>query len=195
MAAIINPIAVVPVFLDLTADFDPKDRARTARLTGLAVAGLLVSSALAGEAVLRFMGTSLPAFRVGGGLVLLIMAIGMLTAKPDRDGRSAASGDGPSSVAIVPVAMPLLAGPGAISATIIQVHRGTGFLHGAFVIAAILLVATVCWAVLHHADRIGRLVGPVGLNVIVRLFGLVLAAIAVETIANGLKGLFPILNG
>jgi multiple antibiotic resistance protein len=100
-----------------------------------------------------------------------------------------------AAIAVVPLGIPLLAGPGAISAVIIQMDRGSGLTHVVLVLLAILLVAVSCWVTLRYAERVGRFVGPIGLNVVIRLFGLVLAAIAVETIANGLRGLFPVLVG
>lgn len=197
LAAIINPIAVVPVFLGATREFTSAERRRTARLTALAVGGVLGVSALSGEALLRVMGTSLPAFRVGGGIVILLMAIDMLRARhaalPASPYAPGDPGAEASSIAVVPLGIPLLAGPGAISASIIQMHRGAGLVHAVLVLGSIVLVASVCWLVLRNAERVGAFIGPVGMNVIVRLFGLVLSAIAIETIANGLKGLFPML--
>ncbi|MFI5320735.1 MAG: MarC family protein, partial [Myxococcota bacterium] len=98
-----------------------------------------------------------------------------------------------ASVAVVPLGVPLLAGPGAISAVILQMNGRGGAVHRALVLAVIALLAAACWLALRHAERIGRLVGPIGMNVVIRLFGLVLAAIGVEFIALGLKELFPAL--
>lgn len=195
LATIIDPIAVIPAFLHATRDFSSADRQRTAWMTSAAVGGVLIAAVLSGEALLGVMGTSLAAFRVGGGIVMLLMAIAMLNARQNELPGNGAMPDleGPSAIAVVPLGIPLLAGPGAISASIIQMHRGAGLLHVILILASILFVAGLCWLVLARAERIGRFIGPVGLNVIVRLFGLILAAIAIETIANGLKGLFPIL--
>lgn len=199
LSTIINPIGVVPVFLSATRDFSAKEKHTTARITALAVAGVLVGAAVSGETLLGVMGTSLSAFRVGGGIVILLMAIAMLTARDGdshpRQGPESGGAQSVSSIAVVPLGIPLLAGPGAISTSIIQMHRGAGLVHAALVAASILLVAFVCWLVLRNAERVGAFIGPVGLNVISRVFGLLLSAIAMETIANGLKGLFPILAG
>lgn len=195
LAAIIDPIAVVPFFLRATSEFSREARERTARLTAYAVAGVLVVTAVCGEAILALMGTSLAAFRVGGGIVLLMMAISMLSGTTVTAGTPRPETPDPASVAVVPLGIPLLAGPGAISASIIQMQRGDGWLHRLLVIAAILIVAASCWWVLKHAERVERTIGAIGLDVIVRVFGLILAAIAVETMANGIRGLFPALAG
>ena len=198
LAAIIDPLAAIPFFLQLTEHDSPDERRRIARTTAIVVAVVLCIAASTGDLLLRIMGTSLPAFRVGGGIVMLLMAISMLGAQqtPLRQTReeAAASGD-ETGVAVVPLGIPLLAGPGAISAVVIQMDRGSGPVHFVLVLAGIVLVAGACWLVFRHAERVGRAIGPIGLNVIVRLFGLILAAIAIETIAAGLKLLFPPLAG
>jgi len=196
LAAIIDPLAAIPFFLQLTEHHSADERRRTARTVGVVVAVVLSVAALTGDTLLRMMGTSLAAFRVGGGIVMLLMAISMLGAQttPLRQTQeeAIASGD-KTGIAVVPLGIPLLAGPGAISAVVIQMDRGTGIVHALLVLAGIALVAVACAVVFRHAERVGRAIGPIGLNVIVRLFGLVLAAIAIETIAAGLKLLFPAL--
>jgi multiple antibiotic resistance protein len=198
LAAIIDPLAAIPFFLQMTESHTPDERRKTARTSAIAVLVVLSVAALTGDTLLRIMGTSLAAFRVGGGIVMLLMAISMLGAQetPLRQTReeAAASGD-KLGIAVVPLAIPLLAGPGAISAVVIQMDRGTGLVHALLVLASIALVAGACAIVFRHAERVGRAIGPIGLNVIVRLFGLILAAIAIETIATGLKLLFPPLAG
>lgn len=198
LAAIIDPLAAIPFFLRMTESHTLEERRQTARTAGIVVAVVLVVAALTGDTLLRMMGTSLPAFRVGGGIVMLLMAISMLGAQetPLRQTREevAASGD-KTAIAVVPLGIPLLAGPGAISAVVIQMDRGSGPVHSLLVLASIGLVALSCTVVFRHAERVGRAIGPIGLNVIVRLFGLILSAIAIETIAAGLKLLFPPLAG
>ena len=173
------------------------DRRRFAKVISLTVFGVLVGVALAGEAVLRTMGTSLASFRIGGGLVLLMMAFAMLQAKPGDVRQTAAEADaldGTETLGIVPLAVPLLAGPGAISTVMIAVQQG-GLLHDVLVIVIIGAVCAVVWLMLRMAVSIGHLMGTAGLNVANRLLGLLLAAIAVESMAIGLKDLFPVLAG
>lgn len=202
LAAIIDPLAAIPFFLQLTERYTPDERRRTARTAALVVAVVLFVAALTGDTLLWVMGTSLPAFRVGGGIVMLLMAISMLGAQTtplrQTEEEVVASGEktgDKTGIAVVPLGIPLLAGPGAISAVVIQMDRGTGLVHGLLVLGGIAVVASSCWFVFRHAEKVGRAIGPIGLNVIVRLFGLILAAIAIETIANGLKLLFPPLAG
>ncbi len=192
--AILTPFAAIPLFLNLTADQTGKERARTARTAIATIAILLVTSAVLGDTILRLIGTSLASFRVGGGLVLLLMALSMLNARvssvqqtPDEV-REAISKD---AVGVVPIGIPLLAGPGSISAVIIQMERGSDYGHQALVIACILFVCALVWGALALATFIGERLGRTGLNILNRIFGLLLAAIAVEVIAAGLRGLFP----
>jgi multiple antibiotic resistance protein len=198
LLAVLNPLAAIPIFLGLTEGYTAAERHRTAFVTALAVGVLLSAAALAGESLLTAMGTSLASFRVGGGIVVLMMAVSMLIAQPGavrQTPEEAEASTQKEGVAVVPLGIPLLAGPGAISTVIIQMDRGTGPAHAALVVACIALVACSCWLVLRFAEPLRRWIGPIGLNVLVRIFGLVLAAIAVEFIANGLRLLFPALNG
>jgi len=198
LLVILDPFMAVPIFLSLTHSCAASERRRVANIAALSVALILVVSALSGESLLVFMGTSLASFRVGGGIVLLLMALSMLRAQPDtlRTTESEVSArDGAQGVAVVPLAIPLLAGPGAISTVIIQMHRSTEPLEPLLVIACIFLVCSVLWVVLRLAAPIGNTLGETGLNIINRLFGLILAAIAVEVMSNGLRELFPVLGG
>jgi len=198
LLVILDPFLAIPILLSLTAGYTAAERNRLVRTTALAVAAVLVVMALLGEALLNFLGTSLGSFRVGGGIVLFLMALAMLQAQADSmrtspaEERSAASR---ASIAVVPLAIPLLAGPGAMSTVIIATHRSAEPYHAALIIAIILLIAMILWLVLRLARPIGRMLGDIGLNVLNRVFGLILAAIAVEVIANGLKQLFPVLGG
>ena len=196
LLVILDPFLAVPIFLSLTQGYTPSERVRVATLTTLTVSFVLVLAALSGEAILTFLGTSLASFRVGGGLVLLLMALAMLRAEADQirttpaEAESAAS---KGSIAVVPLAIPLLAGPGAISTVIIQMHRSAASHQPWLVLAIILAVCLVLWVVLRLAVPIGASLGKIGLNILNRLFGLILAAISVEIMANGLKTLFPVL--
>ena len=142
------------------------------------------------------MGTSLASFRVGGGIVILLMALAMLRAQTDTVRTSPAEqaeAEDKHSIAVVPLAIPLLAGPGSISSVIIEMHRSSSDYHSIYVILSIALVCIFLWLVLRMASRIGKMLGQIGLNIINRLFGLILVAIAIEVMANGLKVLFPAL--
>jgi multiple antibiotic resistance protein len=197
LLVILDPVVAIPLFLSLTEGQDGRQRRRVALITSATVAAVLVSAALFGDSLLLFIGTSLASFRVGGGLVLLLMALAMLRARSDALRTTYAekkSAEDLSSVAVVPLAIPMLAGPGAISTVIIQMHRPGSPVSPWIVIGCILLVCAVLWVVLSLAVEIGKALGHIGMNIIERLFGLLLAAIAVEIIANGLRGLFPALG-
>lgn len=196
LIVILDPFLAVPVFLSLTTGMSQAQRVRGALVAAFSVAIVLVAAALLGERLLALMGTSLASFRVGGGLVLLLMALAMLRSEADTlrvRSSETAPGAERDSFAVVPLAVPLLAGPGAISTVIIQMDRSATPYHGLLVIACILLVSLLLWVILRAADVIGKRLDNTWLNLLNRLFGLILSAIAVEIMANGLKQLFPVL--
>lgn len=196
LTAVLDPFLAVPIFLSVTAMSDEKARRRLARAVTLTVLLVLAGAAIFGEALLKFLGTSLSAFQVGGGLVLLLMALAMLNAQAGGMRQSRAEAEELESGAmsgVVPLAVPLLAGPGAISTTIIAAQAG-GIAHTSALIGCIALVCLILWWILRVADAVGPRMGTTGLNIATRLLGLVLAAIAIETMALGLKELFPGLN-
>lgn len=198
LIVILDPFMAIPIFLSITENYTHRERLRVVLIAAVTVAVTLSVTALAGEMLLHWMGTSLGSFRVGGGIVLFLMALAMLRAQVDRvrttpqEEKSAASR---TSVAVVPLAIPLLAGPGAMSTVIIAMQRSASPYHELLILACILLVSVALWVVLSLAEPIGKRLGDIGLNILNRLFGLILAAIAVEVIANGLKQLFPVLAG
>lgn len=198
LVVIIDPVGVLPLFILLTARYTPRERARTVLLTVTTVVVVLIAAALLGERLLTAFGTSIASFKIGGGLVLLLMALAMLRAQPDplrANPLEHEEAGERESVGVVPLAIPLLAGPGAISTVIIEMHRSDATLHWLVVLTIIAAVSALLWLVLRLADPIQRLLGPIGINVITRLFGLILIALAIEIMANGLRELFPILAG
>jgi multiple antibiotic resistance protein len=197
LTAVLDPFIAVPVFIGLTAARTEADRLALARVVTLTVAAVLGGSALFGDTILRWTGTGLPAFRVGGGLVLLLMALAMLNAEAGGVRQSRAEArelEAGMASGVVPLAVPLLAGPGAISTTILAAQVG-GVAHRAGILVCIALVCALLWLMLRAAHAIAPRMGITGLNVATRLLGLLLAAIAVETMAAGMKGLFPALVG
>ena len=193
LTAVLDPFLAVPIFLALTAARSDAERARLVRVVSVTVFAVLAISALVGEQLLQLVGASLPAFRVGGGLVLLLMALAMLNAQAggvrqsQDEARELESGE---LSGVVPLAVPLLAGPGAISTTIIAAQAG-GAAHFAALIGCILAVCALTWIVLSLAGPIGAKLGTTGLNIATRLLGLLLAALAIQTMAEGLRQLFP----
>jgi multiple antibiotic resistance protein len=193
LTAVLDPFLAIPIFISVTAARDDAGRRRLANVVTITVFLVLAGSAIFGESLLKALGASLPAFRVGGGLVLLLMALAMLNAKVGemRQTRAEAEELEAGEVSgVVPLAVPLLAGPGAISTTIIAAQAG-GVAHVLALIVCIALMCALLWALLRAAHALGNRLSTTALNVATRLLGLILAAIAIETMADGLKRLFP----
>ncbi len=193
LTAVLDPFLAVPIFLSVTAMGDERARHRLANVVTLTVFAVLGGAAIFGEGLLKLLGAGLPAFQVGGGLVLLLMALAMLNAQAGGMRQSRAEAEELESGAlsgVVPLAVPLLAGPGAISTTIIAAQAG-GLAHAGVLLLCIALVCLILWWVLRIADAVAPRMGTTGLNIATRLLGLLLAAIAIETMADGLKELFP----
>jgi len=195
---IANPIGAVPMFIGLTTNQTEQERKRVVKTASSTVAIVLIVSIFAGEPLLSFFGVSLPSFRVGGGILILLMAIAMLQASPRRTHRTpeeAEEAAAKADVAVVPLGIPLVAGPGAISTIIIYAHQATAWVDIVFLIFASIFVAVSVWIALSLADPIRKLLGQTGINIVTRLLGLILAAVAVEFIAGGLSQLLPGLVG
>ena len=193
LTAVVDPFLAVPFFLTVTASRSEAESRRLARVVALTVFLVLAVSAFVGEALLELIGASLSAFRVGGGLVLLLMALAMLNAQAGGVRQSQAEArelEEGELHGVVPLAIPLLAGPGAISTSIIAAEGG-GLAHQAMIVLCIAVVCVVSWLTMRAAHRIAARMGTTGLNVATRILGLLLAAMAVQTMAVGLRQLFP----
>jgi multiple antibiotic resistance protein len=183
MLAIFDPLGGVPVFLALTRDRDDGQRKRAA-LQAVAVAtAVVIIFALFGQPILEALGISVDALQVAGGLLLVLVALELL--RPEGEaGRSATKGN----VALVPLGTPLLAGPGSIAATMLYMRRA-GTLGGAFsVIGALLLALLVVFIALRYSTAIEKVLKEDGIDLVSRLMGLLLTAIAVQLIAGGVSG-------
>lgn len=197
LLAIVNPLGAVPVFVSLTGSLTEGERRRIVRTTSIAFGVVLISATLIGESLLNFFGISIPSFKVGGGILLMLMAIAMMQARHTltrQTPEEAEEAGEKESIAVVPIAIPLLAGPGAISTVIIYAHASYQPVHIALIIFIVLMVAMVTWAALHVANPVSKLLGKTGINIATRLMGLLLASIAVEFIAGGLAQLLPGLS-
>ena len=194
LLAIVNPPGILPLYISLTANYPEAERLRIARLVIIAVVSILLIAAFFGELILQFFGISINSFRVAGGIMLLLMAITMLFKSHESlEHDKKIVYESGESIAVVPLAMPLLAGPGAISTVIINAYKGEGIEHYLLIALDILILGLILWGVLKLVPWIARHISPVGIHISTRIMGLILAAIAVEFIANGLKGLFPVL--
>ncbi|GGN16044.1 multiple antibiotic resistance protein [Actinoplanes campanulatus] len=180
LLVIVDPPGMVPVFLALTGSMQAKARNRAGTQAVLLALGVIVGFAVAGQTLLDYLHVQLPALQAAGGLLLVLVALQLLTGKTDEPAEQA----GTSNVALVPIGTPLLAGPGAIVATMLFVQRAKSADEYLILAAAILAVMACVWLVLRFSGLIVRLLRPAGIEVLTRIAGLLLAAIAVQLIAD-----------
>ncbi|MGQ0442761.1 MAG: MarC family protein [Methylophilaceae bacterium] len=195
--AIVSPLGSLPIFITATNGWSKHDRAKMARTVAFTVFIVLMTSAFFGDVILDFFGISIPSFQVGGGILLMLIAIAMMHGKQSGARQTPEEAHDLTErevIAIVPLSIPLLAGPGAISSMILSAQQQPTLLGHVSLAIPVLIVALIVWLVLQLADTITRRLGTIGINIITRLMGLILAAMAVEFIAHGLIGLFPQLT-
>lgn len=194
LLAIVNPIGAIPIFLSLSSSQDKKTRNRTSAYAALTVMVVLCVALFMGEAILNFFGITIASFRVAGGILILLIAISMMHAKlspakqTEEETLDAAE---KNSIAVVPLGLPLLAGPGAISTIILYAHRDATIFHYFIGIVEVIALALSVWISFRLAPGIGRVLGKTGINIITRIMGLIIAALGIEFITNGLKVLLP----
>ena len=202
LLAIVNPLAIVPFFIHYTQGFSDEQRRRTVMVASFSAFVVIATSALLGLQILEFFSISLASFQVGGGLLLLISAMNMLNAQPAEakpltnemeDGAAKAARG--ASIAVVPLTIPLLTGPATMSTVVIFAEKAQTALQLAMLVGYGVVIALVTAIAFSLAEPISRLLGKTGINVMTRLMGLILAALAVEVMAGGLGKLFPVLRG
>ncbi len=192
--AIVNPIGSVPIFISATDGWSNQERFRTAQTVAITVFIVLAVSAFLGDKILDFFGISIPSFQVGGGILLMLIAISMMHGKQSgtrQTPEEAQSMAERNVIAIVPLSIPLLAGPGAISNMIIAAQQNSSFAGHLSLIVPISIISIIIWIILRLSLGISEQLGTIGINIVTRLMGLILAAMAVEFVAHGLIGLFP----
>lgn len=197
LIAIVGPVSTVPLFLNFTENVQGQ-RKQIARTSAFAVACILTVSALGGQRILEMFSISIEGFRVAGGLLLLTIAFQMLEARmsrvrntPEENLEAIDS----THVGVVPLALPLLAGPGAISTVILFAQQSPSFEHRLALIGLCWVVALLVWISFHMAPQLGRYLSQTSMNITSRVMGLILAAMAVEFIVGGLRTLLPGLAG
>ncbi|MFT4267163.1 MAG: MarC family protein [Xenophilus sp.] len=201
LVAIVNPLGIVPFFIHYTQGCTHAQRQRTAKVSALSAFLVISLSALLGEQLLGFFGISIASFQVGGGMLLLISSLSMLNAQPAEAKASAeevratevkaAMG---ASIAVVPLTIPLLTGPATISTMVIYATQARRWWELGVLVGYGVVVAGITALAFSLADPIARVLGKTGINVMTRLMGLILAALSVEVMANGLGKLFPVLE-
>ena len=183
LLVIVDPPGMVPVFLALTGTMSARARMKAGTQAVLLALGVIVGFAVAGQTLLDYLHVQLPALQGAGGLLLVLVALQLLTGKTDEP----AEQGGTSNVALVPIGTPLLAGPGAIVTTMLFVRRAEGATDYVVIGIGILLVMLTVWLVLRFSGVIVRLLRPAGIEVLTRIAGLLLAAIAVQLIADAVS--------
>jgi multiple antibiotic resistance protein len=186
---IVDPLAAVPAYLAITQDEDPLTRRRTARRACISMALLLIVFAAGGSYIFAALGITLPAFRIAGGLILWLVALDMLRARrsTQETGEELEEGQAKEDVALTPLAIPILAGPGAISTAIVLAGQARTVVHTIVVYGAIGLTAMVSFLTLRLGEHLLAALGRTGIRVLTRIMGLLLAAVATQFILTGIK--------
>jgi len=200
LLAIVNPIGVIPFYIHFTEGFTRQQRQRTIRVAAFSAFVVIAVSAVAGLKIIEFFGISLASFQVGGGTLLLISALQMLNAQPAETRKEDVTEgqdkvDAGDSIAVVPLTIPLLTGPATISTMVIYADKTRHWWEVAFLVGYGVVIGLSVWLAFSAAGRIAKVLGKTGINVMTRLMGLILAALAVEVMSDGLIKLFPVLAG
>jgi len=195
---VVDPFAAVPFFLAMTSEQSPQERRDTARRAALGTFLILFGFGVAGAVVFRALGITIPAFKIAGGVLLLLIAVDMIRTRPSAariTQPEVDAGSAKDDVAIVPLAMPLLAGPGSIATVIVLMGRARQdhWWRGLPVLGAVIVTAVATYLVLAGAVRVERVMGRTGMNVLERVAGMLLAAIALQFMIDGAGEAFPAL--
>ena len=197
LLALVNPLGAIPFFISFTITNTRAERRRIVRVASITVAFVNAFTTLLGQQVINFFGISVNSFQVGGGIIMLLMAISMINAQPGgtkTTPEEAVEGELKENIAVVPLAIPLLTGPGTISTVIIYADKAETWWQRASLIGSGIAIALLVFVALSAADPISRALGRTGINVATRLMGLMLAALGVELIVDGLIALVPALR-
>jgi multiple antibiotic resistance protein len=194
MIAITNPAGSLAVFLGMTSDKSVAEQKQIAAVATLTIIIVLVVITWVGIPVLKMFGISLPAFEITGGLILLIRGLTMLNAKETPTSQTAAEiqkGSVRESIGVVPLAIPIIAGPGAMTTVIIYAQHFQSFFYKIFISVGVVLVALIVGVTLYFAASFSKMLGPTGIKIVTRIMGLILAAIAMSMMTTGIKEVFP----
>jgi multiple antibiotic resistance protein len=193
---IVDSIGTIPAFLAMTPSNTPEERARMARLACTVATGILLFFSLTGMTIFKVFGITLPAFQIAGSLLLLLIALDMLRARRSTMKETIEekeAGLTKEDIAITPLAIPMLAGPGAITTTILLRNRADSFIQVVGLLMCIVAVCFVSYIILKLAAKGSRWISPIAMKITIRLMGLLLSAVAVQFILNALKDLKIIL--
>lgn len=192
--ALINPIGILPIFISMTSYQDASSRNKTNLTANVSVAIILTVALLVGGFILQMFGISIKSFQVAGGLVVIIIAFSMINGKlgehkQNKEERSESVIR--DNIAVVPLALPLMAGPGAISSMVVWSTRYPDWMHLLGFIVTSFIFSACCWLLFRSAPIMIRLLGQTGINVVTRIMGLLLMSLGVEIMVSGLKSTFP----
>ncbi len=198
---LINPFSALTLFVDLTRGYSMMNRRKVARIACLTIFITISFFTVAGETLLKALGISIGSFQLAGGILVFLIALNMMNGegnpvKPDQENFDVDHvQDAPptTAAAVVPLAIPMMIGPGGISTVIIYSSQVSGILQISAILIAGLLISIFCYLALMAAGRISRLLGDTGLNIMSRIMGMLLAAVSIEIIVNALRSLFPVL--
>ncbi|KWI73663.1 MarC family protein [Burkholderia ubonensis] len=197
LLALINPVGAVPFFLSLTAQQTDDERRRTIRIASVSVFCVITVTTLLGQQIIDFFGISVGSLEVGGGIIMLLMAISMLNAQAGNTRSTPEErheAEQKDNIAVVQLAIPLLTGPGSISTVIIYAANSRHWYDRVGLVAIGAVLACLCFFAMRLAEPIANWIGRTGINIATRLMGLMLSALAVEFIVNGLRALLPALR-
>jgi len=185
LIAIVDPIGCLPLFLSLTGQHKKINKKNVVKMTAITVFIILVTSLFLGDKILNMFGITMPSFQICGGILLLIMAISMMLGKHQiiESGQNGKSDK--ELIAFVPLSIPLLAGPGAMSNMIIAAHQAPNFINQSFLVLPCLAVSLLIWLTLSFAENISKMIGAIGTKIITRVMGLLLGSMAIEFITRG----------
>jgi multiple antibiotic resistance protein len=189
---LVDPFAALPTFLAVTQGADAARRRRMAWKASLTALVFLSAFAVAGQYIFKLFGITLPAFEIAGGIILLLIGLDMLQAK--RSATQEASGDTAAAASkedagIVPLGIPMLAGPGSITSVMVLVGQAQRRWQMLAILGSIAITAAICYLVLGNSDRVARALGDTGIRILVRIMGLLLVALAVQYFVNGMADL------
>ncbi|MFH1729092.1 MAG: MarC family protein [Pseudomonadota bacterium] len=191
--AIIDPISIVPLFLVITSAANLKEKREIISLCALSMSVILIFTLVSGEFIMWMFGISIQSFSIAGGVILVLIAMSMVTGKPVASyaDKQETSNKSLKSLAVVPLAIPLLSGPGAISTVLVYAHKHESLFHYLIILCAIISIAMIIFILLRSATKIEAFLGKTGMDVVARLMGLITLAIGIEFIAQGILEFFP----
>ncbi|MDO5059923.1 MAG: MarC family protein [Neisseria sp.] len=199
---LINPFSALSIYLDMTRNFSTREKRKVAQIATFSVFVVIAVFAVSGGFLLKLLGISVGSFQVGGGILVLLIAISMMSsgnnlAKPDvgtEEGSEIvvqANAKNIGAISVVPLAIPMMIGPGGISTVVIYASAAKGYQDVVSIILAGAIISLICFTVLLAASRVSKLLGDTGLTILNRIMGMMLAAVSVEIIVAGLRALFP----